>query len=255
VEALQGFVDHFTYLGIFAVLVLGSLGVPIPEEMPIIAAAVLSHEGVVRWWLALPVCLLGVLSGDMVLYWVGRHWGANILTWRVVRLVLTPQRAQWLQAAYRRHALKTLVTARHVTGVRAAAFLTAGMARVPFWKFVVADAGAAALGVPFLFGLAYFFTEEITAIAADVHRMERWLALAGLLVLAALLVVGVWRWKRRLGTERLEGERVEGHSPRPWEPCAVSPLEDTPTLGVGNACDGEHVHGRIPEGKGEDAQR
>ena len=63
-EALQEFVDNFTYLGIFAVLLLGSLGVPIPEEMPIIAAAVLSHEGIVRWWLALPVCLLGVLSGD-----------------------------------------------------------------------------------------------------------------------------------------------------------------------------------------------
>jgi membrane protein DedA with SNARE-associated domain len=50
VEALQEFVDNFTYLGIFAVLLLGSLGVPIPEEMPIIAAAVLSHEDIVRWW-------------------------------------------------------------------------------------------------------------------------------------------------------------------------------------------------------------
>ena len=54
VGALQEFVGNFTYLGIFAVLLLGSLGVPIPEEMPIIAAAVLSHAGIVRWWLALP---------------------------------------------------------------------------------------------------------------------------------------------------------------------------------------------------------
>jgi membrane protein DedA with SNARE-associated domain len=205
VETLQGFVEHFTYLGIFAVLLLGSLGVPIPEEMPIIAAAVLSHAGLVRWWLALPICLLGVLSGDLVLYWVGRHWGANVLNWRVVRLVLTRRREQWLKAAYRRHALKTVVTARHVMGLRAAAFLTAGMARVPFWKFVVADAGAALVGVPFVFGLAYFFTEQIQAIAADVHRVERWLALAGLLGLVGVLGVGVSRWKRRLGTERLEG--------------------------------------------------
>ena len=212
-EALQGFVDHFTYLGIFAVLLLGSLGVPIPEEMAIIAAAVLSHEGIIRWWLALPVCLLGVLTGDMVLYWVGRHWGEDVLNWRMVRLVLTLKREQWLQAAYRRHALKTIVTARHVMGLRAAAFLTAGMASVPFWKFVVADAGAAALGVPFLFGLAYFFMDEITAIVADVHRVERWLGLAGLLALAAVLVVSVWRGKRHLGTERLEGEQGEQHAP------------------------------------------
>lgn len=254
-EALQGFVDHFTYLGIFAVLLLGSLGVPIPEEMAIIAAAVLSHEGLARWWLALPVCLVGVLSGDLVLYWVGRHWGANVLNWRVVRLVLTRKREQWLKAAYRRHALKTVVTARHVMGLRAAAFLTAGMARVPFWKFAVADAGTAALGVPLVFGLAYFFTDEITAIAADVHRVERWLALAGLLVLATVLVVGVRRWHRRLGRERLDAEQTEGPAPRPWGPRAVSPREDTLALGVGNGCDGEPVHGRIPERKGEDAQR
>ena len=127
---LQAFVEHFTYLGIFAVLLLGSLGVPLPEEMPIIAAAVLSHEGIVRWWLALPACLVGVLSGDVVLYWIGRHWGEHVLNWRAVRLVLTPEREQSLKAAYRRHALKTVVTARHVMGLRAAAFLTAGIARV-----------------------------------------------------------------------------------------------------------------------------
>jgi membrane protein DedA with SNARE-associated domain len=212
---LQGFVEHFTYLGIFAVLLLGSLGVPIPEEMPIIAAAVLSHEGLVRWWLALFVCFLGVLSGDVVLYWTGWHWGEPILNWRVARLVLTREREQWLKVAYRRHALKTVVMARHVMDLRAAAFLTAGIARVPFWKFIVADAGAAALGVPFGFGLAYFFTDRIKAVVADVHRAERWLGLAGLVVVAAALIVGVWRWNRRVGKLRLDGERAEGHLPRP----------------------------------------
>jgi len=212
VEALQEFVNNFTYLGVFAVLLLGSLGVPIPEEMPIIAAAVLSHEGLVRWWLALPVCLLGVLSGDVVLYWVGRQWGEQVLGWRLIRLVLSPAREQWLNAAYRRHALKTVITARHVMGLRAAAFLTAGSARVPFWKFVVADTGAALVGVPLAFGVAYFFTDQIHAILADVHRAERWLGLAGLLALAAMLVIGMWRWHRRVGKARLDEERAEGHS-------------------------------------------
>jgi membrane protein DedA with SNARE-associated domain len=91
-------------------------------------------------------------------------------------------------------------------GLRAAAFLTAGIARVPFWKFVVADACAALVGVPLAFGLAYFFTDQIKAIAADVHRAERWLGLVGLLALAALLVVGVWRWNRRVGKEGLDQE-------------------------------------------------
>ena len=99
-RALQEFVDSFTYLGIFVLLLLGSLGVPVPEGMPIIAAAVLSHEGIVRWM-------------------------------------------------------------------------------------------------------------------ADVHRAERWLFLAGLLVVAAMLVIGLWRWHRRVANERLDEEPAQGHSPSP----------------------------------------
>ena len=195
---LQELLQRFTYLGILAALLLGSLGVPIPEEMPIVAAGILSHEGLARWWLALPVCVLGVVSGDMVLYWAGRRWGERLLGWRVVRHVLTRARADWLQAAYREHAMKTVAMARHVTGLRAAAFLTAGIARVPFWKFILADAAAAAVSVPLAFGLAYFFTHQIGAILADVHRVERWLALAGLVVVAGGLVVYAARWNRRV---------------------------------------------------------
>ena len=195
---LQELLQRSTYPGILAALLLGSLGVPIPEEMPIVAAGILSHQGLARWWLALPVCVLGVLSGDTVLYWVGRRWGERVLGWRVVRRVLTPPRVEWLETAYREHAMKTVAMARHVTGLRAAAFLTAGIARVPFWKFILADAAAAAVSVPLAFGLAYFFTHQIGAILADVQCVERWLALVGLVAVAGALVVYAARWNRRI---------------------------------------------------------
>jgi membrane protein DedA with SNARE-associated domain len=123
---LEAWVGYFGYRGIFLAFLLGSLGIPIPEEMPIVAARALSHAGLLRWWLALPVCIAGVLSGDLVLYWTGRHWGEQVLNWRVIRWVLTPQRETWLKGACCRHAVKTIVTVRHVLGLRAAPFLTAG---------------------------------------------------------------------------------------------------------------------------------
>jgi len=157
---INDFIEQFTYLGIFAVLFLGGLGAPIPEELPVLAAGALAHEGYMRWWIALPVCFVGVLAGDSVLYWVGHHWGERILDWAIVRRVLTKRREHALLGAYRRHAAKTVVTARHVMGLRAAAFLTAGIARVPFWKFILVDAATALLGVPTGFALAYFFTDQ-----------------------------------------------------------------------------------------------
>ena len=47
---------------------------------------------------------------------------------------------------------------------------------------------------------------------ANVHRGERWLGLAGLLALLTLLVVGVWRWQRRLGKERRDRGRADAQS-------------------------------------------
>jgi hypothetical protein len=41
---------------------------------------------------------------------------------------------------------------------------------------------------------------------ADVRRAGRWLGLAGPLALAAVLVVGGWRWNRRVGKKRLDQE-------------------------------------------------
>ena len=196
-SAVQQLVEQFTYVGVFAVLLLASLGVPIPEEMPIVAAAVLSHEHIVRWWLALPVCVVGVLSGDVVLYWIGRHWGERVLNWRAVRLVLSPAREERLKAAFRRHAVKTIVTARHVMGLRAAAFLTAGIAHVPFPTFVAIDAAAAVVGVPLVFGLAYFFTDQLTEVLGDVRRVERWLGLLAATAAVVALAIAAWRRNRR----------------------------------------------------------
>jgi hypothetical protein len=47
------------------------------------------------------------------------------------------------------------------------------------------------VSVPFVLALAYFFTDQIGAILADVHRLERWLALAALIGLTGGVVVFV----------------------------------------------------------------
>src|SRR5439155_630988 len=82
---------------------------------------------------------------------------------------------------------------RHLMGLRAAAFLSAGIARVPFWKFILVDTGAALLGVPTGFALAYFFTDQVHEIVHDVRRVERWLTLLALVALAAWIAVLAWR--------------------------------------------------------------
>ena len=199
--AIEQFLEEFTYLGVSLVLFLAGLGLPIPEEVPILASGVLAREGVVRWWLMLPVCVVGVISGDVVLYWVGRHWGERVLAWRIVRCVLSHEREEALKTAYHRHGVKVIFTARHVMGLRAAAFLTAGIARIPFLRFLAVDTAGAMVGVPVSFGLAFFFTDQIEQILADVHRVERWAALVLLAGVGAWFAVRAYRRTRTLERE------------------------------------------------------
>ena len=140
-----------------------------------------------------------------------------MLGWRVVRRVLSPEREARLKAAHQRHGVKIVFTARHVMGLRAAAFLTAGIARVPFGRFIAADGGAAALGVPTSFGLAFFFTNRLEAILTDVRRVERWALLPALVLLAGWVSVRAWQHGKALepgrrgsAVDRLRGPVVRG---------------------------------------------
>src|SRR5262245_66459407 len=77
-------IEYFSYGGLLIILLLASLGLPVPEEVPIVTAGILSHQGAMRWWLALPTCIAGVLGGDLILYVAGRSWGERVREHRLL---------------------------------------------------------------------------------------------------------------------------------------------------------------------------
>jgi membrane protein DedA with SNARE-associated domain len=187
---LTQLIGHFTYPGVFLVLLVSGLGVPIPEELPIAIAAMMARWEVMRWQGALLACMGGALAGDVVLYWVGRHFGRRILRWPTVRRrVLTPAREARIMEAYRRHGLKFLVVARLVMGLRSAAFLTAGLVRVPFLWFFLVDMVAVLVSVPLTFGVAYAVADSVAVAVARVRELQLWIAGAVLLIAVAWLIV------------------------------------------------------------------
>ena len=202
---VQHLIASLSYAGVLLVLLLGSIGLPIPEEVPIVTAGILSHEQVMRWWLALPTCITGVLCGDLLLYAAGRRWGERVLERPLLRRLVDRDRLEHIRAAYRRRGALIVFVARHVIGLRAVAFLGAGIVGLPFWKFLLADGIAIAYGVPLNFTIAFLFSRHLHAILAEVHRVERWLALAGLLASAGWLYIVL----------RRHGQRVVGRAAHP----------------------------------------
>jgi membrane protein DedA with SNARE-associated domain len=105
-------ISQFGYLGIFIILVLGGLGLPIPEEAPIIIAGILSRNGKMHWIPALIACFSGVLVGDFVVYFLGFFYGEKVLSLPLTRKFLTKARETQIKGYFHRHGVKILILGR-----------------------------------------------------------------------------------------------------------------------------------------------
>lgn len=184
-----------SYIAIVAVLVLTGMGLPVPEEAPIIAAGVLSAHDQLNPWLALASCIAGALLGDTASYWIGYHFGRGLLQrHRWWAHVVTPERELRLEQMIRSHGLKIFFTARFLIGVRSAIYVTAGILRISFLRFILIDALCAGVIITVFFGLSYWFGEQV----GQWIRQGEWaITIAVVLGCLILLAVAAWRYSKR----------------------------------------------------------
>lgn len=203
-QEIQDFITAFPVveIGITAVLVLSGFGLPIPEDITLLLAGFfcstvggrLSHL-----WVMIPLTYFGVLGADLILYGLGRKYGPHVVELPLLRRFLTPARLEKAEHAFHQHGGKTLAVSRFLPGFRAAVFITAGTFRIPLWKILVFDGGAALASVPVWVIVGFFFGEYIPQILLYTNRVKGYLfTLAFVAALFALL----YRFFRRRRTAR-----------------------------------------------------
>lgn len=193
--------SEYGYLGVFLALVGAGLGFPIPEELPVLTAGVLcGHADTLepgqtelppnrlKWWIMLPVCIIGIVICDGFLYGIGRLWGARLLrlSW-VQRNVVTPEKRVHIERNIHERGLMILLGARLVPGIRSPIFVISGMLRMPLGRFLLADGLYAIPGVSVLFWLAYFLTDHMLQVFHNMqHAIDRYKPLVIVSVLSAI---------------------------------------------------------------------
>jgi membrane protein DedA with SNARE-associated domain len=189
-------IEQLGYVGIALILVLGGLGLPIPEEAPIILAAVLTRHGKLSGPIALASCLGGVLLGDLVVYFLGFVYGEKVLSLPLTRRLLTRPREAQIKGYFHRHGFKILVSGRFVPGFRTAAYLTAGILKLPALKLLVIDLIAASLSTAVMFGLGFAFAYQIQQ---GIHEVQQWVTVLVALGIASWLLYRYYDARRRAG--------------------------------------------------------
>lgn len=192
------------YLAVSGLLILTGMGLPIPEEVFVISAGIAAHNGHLEPWLALAACLAGAILGDCVMYGIGYHFGHGLLRDRHwFARYMTPERERQVEDMIHKHGFKVFLTARFLVGVRSPVYVTAGILRMSFRRFVIVDLLCASVVVSLFFGLSFVFAEAFEGLWNSIRRAEIWLtATLGVVAVSALLYF-VFRRRRRIYRIRL----------------------------------------------------
>jgi membrane protein DedA with SNARE-associated domain len=181
------FINHFPYLGILLLLILGEIGFPFPEDATLILSGFLTAHDVIKPLPAFSVVYLGLLFTDFSLYVVGKKYGRSIVEHKRFHKIISPDRLSKLEEKFKKWGGLVIFLGRHVWGLRAQIFLVAGVVKISAIKFLMADGIAAFFTIALWGGIGYLGGNSLQVLRKDVTRIEH----IAVVVLVLLLLGGI----------------------------------------------------------------
>jgi membrane protein DedA with SNARE-associated domain len=197
-ETALPLLEHFPILALFVLLLLGGIGLPIPEDATLIMCGLLIANETIRPVPALVTVYTGILITDMFLYHIGRTFGRAVVTHKRFSRILSRDRLSRLEERFRRNGFLFVLLGRHLVGLRAQVFLVAGVMVMPFTRFLCADALSALGTVVLMVGIGYAGGNSLEIIRKDISRIEHVALVIALSVFAAYLVIRYFRSRRNM---------------------------------------------------------
>jgi membrane protein DedA with SNARE-associated domain len=192
-------INHWGYFAVFLLIILGNVGLPIPEESILAFAGYLVWRGQLHFSVILVIGIVGAAAGDNLGYWIGRRYGRVAVERYSRRILMNPERLQTLGCFVMKHGFLGVFAARFIPGLRFLAGPLAGAAGLPVRSFVMANMLGALVYVPYAVGIGYAvgyglgtYVERVRHVVGEVE----YIILITVIILGATLMG--WRlWQVR----------------------------------------------------------
>src|SRR6266850_86246 len=188
---LSGLIAAYGYAGLFFLIGLESLGLPLPGETALVTAAALAGLGHLSIYGVVATAVAAAVLGDNGGYWIGRNGGIALVR-RYGRVIhLNESHLERARRFFERHGPKTVFIGRFIALLRTWAAVLAGAARMPYRTFMLYNALGAVCWAVVFGALGYGFGRNLPQLEHYIGQAS----LAGALLVA--LVVGLvfgWRW-------------------------------------------------------------
>ncbi len=190
-------VHSFGYAGVFALIVLGDLRLPIPTELTLPLAGFLVGQGRLSFIPVLMTATAARVTTSLILYALGLRIGTERLRRLIKRFkFLFTSDVDKVSKVFERHGGKAVVIGHLVPGVGALISIPAGLKRMPIWRrFLGCTVLGATLWTGALVGLGW-------ALGSRWRMAELYASFTGYAVLAVVGAGALWFLWRRWKTHR-----------------------------------------------------
>ena len=156
--ALVAWLAVYTYPVAGLTVLVGSIGVPLPSTVVVLAAGSFTTDGDPDFWLLFGVILAAAVLGDVTSYSLGR-WSSHVVVDRVgARVGLTRERIAAAEHRFERWGgLLVLVTRCLLTGLALPTNLVAGASTYPLARFLAWAVVGETIWTGQLLGLGWLF--------------------------------------------------------------------------------------------------
>jgi len=205
-HTIDQWLESYGYLVVFLLVMIESIGVPVPGETALIGAALYAgstHNLEIEW--VIVAAIAGAIIGDNIGFSIGRYGGAKVLLRYGHRIGLHEGRLKigvWL---FRRHGGKVVFWGRFVSVLRTWAAFLAGTNKMAWGRFLVFNAAGAIVWAT-LFGVTYY------VFGSAVKRLSTTIDIAFGVVGAALVIAFIVWTKRKEDALLARAERELGGS-------------------------------------------
>ncbi|MBI3231929.1 MAG: DedA family protein [Candidatus Doudnabacteria bacterium] len=195
-QIIQYIIEHSVYAPwiSFAAILLAGFNLPVSIDLILVLNAFLAAQVIPEYKIQLYLSVLfGSYFSAWIAYWIGRLVGSKLLQIRWFSKVLNQERLDKVRRFYEKYALLTLIVGRFIPfGFRNCLFITTGMSKIPFRRFMLQDGIACFIWSSLAFLLFY-------NLGRSYETLVQHLKLFNLVIISALGVtlIGVIWYKRK----------------------------------------------------------
>ena len=193
-QHVLAWITQYGYAAIFVLLVLGIVGLPVPDETLLTFTGYLIYKGHLSPPLAFISALMGSASGITVSYTLGRLFGMALIHRFGKYLHVTPERLDRAHAWFERIGQWALTLGYFIPGVRHLTAYAAGISSLEPPRFALFAYTGSVLWVSTFLSLGYFLGERWQVVQ---RNLDRYLLGVAIALVALVVVYLVWRWSRK----------------------------------------------------------